>query len=78
LVKIWAQVAKSDPAGTSNLNCGGVEWKALNLGDKLPLKYLNLENLAKIVDEPLTDRMEFWKSLNLASILVENRKKYTV
>ncbi|OXA59977.1 Venom carboxylesterase-6 [Folsomia candida] len=61
MVKAWTDFAKGD-----KVFYDGVYWPAVDLSSNSPLKYLRIaNNSTTIIDDPIEERMKFWKSLDL-------------
>ncbi len=56
------EVARTGPKKLSQLSFNGVQWEPIT--GKNP-RYLNLGDHVAMIDEPFTQRLEFWKTLNL-------------
>jgi len=62
MLKTWTDFVRNRDV----LHFRNVEWPVINSKDSsLPLQYLNLGLTPEIMEEPFTDRMEFWESLGV-------------
>ncbi|XP_021945100.1 venom carboxylesterase-6 [Folsomia candida] len=57
-IRLWTSFAKSDP-----LIFDDVEWKSVNSTANVPFRYLEISQNLRMIDEPFTTRVGFWKSI---------------
>jgi len=61
LIKLWTSYAKDDTMSYQNIH-----WDPVTAtSNQTSLKYLQLDETGKIIDEPFTNRLKFWDTLKL-------------
>jgi carboxylesterase type B len=69
LVKLWVDFAQEDSSSSANnknnsLQFRNVNWPRVDSSDgRIPMKYLRLDLKPEIIDEPFTERIQFWDGL---------------
>jgi carboxylesterase type B len=62
VVKLWTTFAQRGKASSFR----GVQWSQVK-ADDAPMQYLVLDDYPEMINEPFTERLKFWKSLNLST-----------
>lgn len=61
MVKLWADFANRRDV----LKIDNVDWPVITSKPSEPLTYLNINTKSKVINEPFTNRIEFWERLRL-------------